>query len=177
MMGRPFKVKRGRLLARLADHEKSLLAMVCDDLTEVLADTEPPPDVPEWARELGLADVGISREAPQDPVLARLLPDGYADPEQAADFRRMTEAGLRATKLANASVVRDALGRPGVIDITGEAHSWLAVLADSRLVLGTRLGVTDEEDVGAGDHPLGDLYLYLGWLQQCLVDALLGGLD
>ena len=29
--------------------------------------------------------------APEDPVLLRLLPNAYADPEAAADFRRYTE--------------------------------------------------------------------------------------
>ncbi|NYI08148.1 DUF2017 domain-containing protein [Allostreptomyces psammosilenae] len=57
---------------------------------------------------------GPSR-APEDPVLARLLPDAYPDdPDAAAEFRRFTENDLRDTKRAAAlGIVRDldAAGR------------------------------------------------------------------
>ena len=37
--------------------------------------------------------------APEDPVLARLLPDGYRDdPEAAGEFRKYTEPSLRSAK-------------------------------------------------------------------------------
>ena len=44
---------------------------------------------------------------PDDPVLERLLPDGYSEDEEGAedanaDFRRYTERGLRDGKVANA---------------------------------------------------------------------------
>ena len=49
------------------------------------------------------AQLGLSNHAelPDDPVLARLLPDGYADdPEASAEFRRYTEESLRTAKVA-----------------------------------------------------------------------------
>ena len=54
---------------------------------------------------------------PDDPVLARLLPDAYPDDAAAAgEFRRYTESGLRSGKVAAARTVLDTLpedGRPG----------------------------------------------------------------
>lgn len=172
-MAKPFKVKKGNLLARLSEQERRVLEFVCDELTLVLADPAPDPDVPEWARELGLSGVGEDRSAPQDPVVARLLPDAYADPERAAEFRRLTEASLRATKLAHIAVVRDQLHQDPIV-ITDDVQAWLAFLADARLMLGTRLEVTEDESTMPSDDPEHNLYLYLGYLQQSLVEELMG---
>ncbi len=57
-----------------------------------------------------------------------------------------------------------------------EVHAWLGVLNDTRLVLGTRLGVTEEErqldpaDPEAGAYAL---YQWLTWVQGDLVQELL----
>jgi len=117
---------------------------------------------------------------PADPALARLLPDGYAeDPEAAAELRRLTEASLRAAKVADASVVLDRLPREsGTVRLTEEtAESWLRALNDVRLALGTRLEVTEDLDPTAidPDDPRAEarmVYLWLGWLQETLVEAL-----
>lgn len=172
-MGRPFKFRRGALVARLADQEKRVLEFVCDELTLVLADPVPGPDVPPWARELGLTGVGEVRPAPEDPVVARLLPSAYEDPQRAAEFRGLTEAGLRATKLAHVATVRQGLRRDPIV-ITDEVRAWLAFLADSRLMLGTRLEVTEDDQIAPGEDPEYDLYMYLGYLQQSLVEELMG---
>jgi hypothetical protein len=173
-MGKPFKVKKGELVARLSGQERQVLDFVCDELTMLLADPNPTPDVPQWARDLGLTGLGESRAAPDDPVVARLLPDAYDDPERASEFRRLTEAGLRATKLAHIAVVREHLHHDPII-ITDDARAWLAFLADARLMLGMRLGVTEDDDLEPTDDPEHNLYLYLGYLQQSLVEELMGG--
>jgi hypothetical protein len=172
-MAKPFKAKRGKVVARLSTQERHVLGYVCDELTLVLADPAEDPDVPDWARELGLAGVGRERPAPQDPVVARLLPDAYEDPERASEFRRLTEAGLRATKLAHIASVRSALGEEDA-DITATTRAWLAFLADARLMLGTRLEITEEDEMEPTDDPQYNLYLYLGFLQQALVEELMG---
>jgi len=73
----------------------------------------PPAGSPEGAGEV--ADGGLPLDLaailatdgpsapPEDPVLARLLPDAYGDdPEAAGEFRRYTEHGLRSGKVAAA---------------------------------------------------------------------------
>ena len=62
----------------------------------------------------------------------------------------------------------------GII-ITDDARAWLAFLADARLMLGTRLDVTEDDELIPTDDPEHNLYLYLGYLQQSLVEELMGG--
>src|ERR1700760_4546195 len=51
---------------------------------------------------------------PEDPVLARLLPDGYRDdPDAAGEFRRYTEPALRSAKHQAAQEMLDTLPEEG----------------------------------------------------------------
>ena len=84
---------------------------------------------------------------PEDPVLARLLPDAYGeDPEAAGEFRRYTEQGLRSGKVAAAQTVLATLPSDGgrVRLSAGDAESWLRSLNDVRLALGVVLGITED---------------------------------
>jgi hypothetical protein len=81
---------------------------------------------------------------------------------------------LRATKLTHIAVVREQLHHEPII-ITDDVRAWLAFLADARLMLGTRLGVTEDDELEPDDDPEHNLYLYLGYLQQSLVEELMGG--
>ena len=109
---------------------------------------------------------------PQDPVLARLLPDAYDDEEKAAEFRRFTERGLRDAKVVQATTVIESLERGGLgeeeimlmpdspdladsgfddagdieVDLDADAVlAWLRCLTDLRLALAERLEITDED--------------------------------
>jgi len=56
---------------------------------------------------------------------------------------------------------------------TLEAQSWLKALNDLRLVLGTRLEISDDNDFDFdSDEPGINLYNYLTYLQGTLIDAL-----
>ena len=111
-----------------------------------------------------LAMVGISTndELPDDPVLARLLPNAYEDAKDAAEFRRYTEDGAREKKKAHAHAIRDGLievlddhaldlHSPGLdkrqevqIILRGELiQAWLMGINDLRLSLGVRLKITE----------------------------------
>jgi hypothetical protein len=126
---------------------------------------------------------------PDDPAVERLFPDVYPEnPAEAAEFRRFTEADLKAAKLNQAkTVLEDLLESGGEIRLAEEkADLWLRALTDVRLALGTRLGVEDETDIEAeldaavGRNPtsprVGQLsvYAYLTYLQESLVGALMG---
>ena len=104
-----------------------------------------------WRRRLG---IGTATAAPEDKALARLFPDGYTDdPEASADFRRYTEPGLRDAKREAARVALATIEEQGGKRVltAEESEAWLRALNDMRLVLGERLGVTEdlEELVGA----------------------------
>jgi hypothetical protein len=136
--------------------------------------------------------------APEDPVLVRLLPDAYReDDEAAADFRRFTEAALRADKVANARMLLDTLREAGYDGGTSEAldeaaadtieielspqqvQAWLRSLTDMRLALATRLGIEDDDEEDWEELPdddpravMHDVYGWLGFVQESLVQAL-----
>jgi hypothetical protein len=120
--------------------------------------------------------MGGSTQISDDPALARLFPDGYSDDEHAsADFRRFTEQDLRAQKVAALATVHGTLSDwSGKASVTqNQAQDWLKALNDLRLVLGTRLEISDEVDTDfEADEPGIHLYNYLTYLQGTLIDAL-----
>ncbi len=128
--------------------------------------------------------------ADRDPALDRLLPTAHrGDDQVAAEFRRLTEEGLRQRKSGNLDVALDRLS-----DATGDrvvlgpqqAAAFLMALTDVRLLLGERMGMRTEEDAEAlhaamevidDDDPLGYAmawYDFLTWLQETLTHALMG---
>jgi hypothetical protein len=114
-------------------------------------------------------------EAPDDPSLERLFPPAYDDAESEAEYRRLMgdellEGRRRALRVIEETLDQDRLTRE-------EAEAWLTALNDLRLVLGTRLDVTEDmllerlrpDDPNAFEV---SLYAYLSWLQEQLVEAL-----
>ena len=159
---KPFRRKGDELVGRLLDAEAGIVGLLLDQLEQLLA-ADP-------------ADSG------GDPVMERLLPPGHAtDPEIAADYRDLTEAGLRTGKADELAVVRATLPPDGgeVRLDPDEARAWLRTTNDLRLALGTRLGITAETE------PPGDpadeeesqlaVYHWLTAVQGSLVDALVSG--
>jgi len=116
----------------------------------------------------------VQAPAGDDPALERLFPAAYRDdPDAAAEFSRYTRRGLIEHKSANAGVIAAAVtAQDGAVALSDDdAARWLPVLTDLRLVLAERLGIrTDDDPVPA--EPLGEVYNWLGGLQQHLVDAL-----
>jgi len=142
-----------------------------------------PDDGPINADDLA-AMIGFSdnTELPDDPVLARLLPDAYRDdPEASGEFRRYTESGLRSGKAAAARTVLATLPPTGgrIRLSEPEAQAWLRALNDVRLALGVRLEVSDDFDDQVTSMEPDDprapyigVYQWLAFLQETLVRAL-----
>src|SRR5436190_15737280 len=144
-----FKSSRHGPVARFAAGEVAILDVLLGELLALLEEDESatPHDTDPLAEITGLDDTVQPPERPTDPVLARLLPDAYADdPERAAEFRRYTEDELRTGKRAAAQAVRDSLPAEGGRVVLDESltNAWLGALNDLRLALGTKLGVTEE---------------------------------
>jgi hypothetical protein len=121
---------------------------------------------------------------PEDPVLLRLLPNAYADPEAASDFRRYTEPQLRGAKQKNLRLVREGLTilvdekQGGVIEEL-DAQVWLTAINDLRIALSVRLEITEDsfekfELLSEQDpqKPVYAVYFWLGWLQENLLGLL-----
>jgi hypothetical protein len=181
----PFRPTRGGgVRAGLAPAEASLLRSLVGQVMTLIAPDGPP--APRETDDLLAWDAQFTGEehpqTPDDPVLARLLPDGYRDdPDAAQEFRKYTESGLRSAKQQAAQEMLDTLPETGgKIQLThDQAHAWLKALNDVRLALGVRLGVTEEFEEQWGrlsaDDPQWaayEVYAWLGAVQESLVQAL-----
>ncbi len=186
--------RSGRLIANFTGFEADLLRSLASQLVELLRNEEAAPREGLDPFE-AMMDFSGPESAPEDPVLARLFPTAYpADEEAAAEFRRFTEGSLRDGKAAGASTIIDELEEAGLptepaedglmIDVEldeATAETWLRSFTDLRLALATRLGIEDgDEDVWAAmpdEDPRAqahDIYEWVGYLQETLVDALSG---
>lgn len=176
----PFRSTRGGgVKGSLAAAEASLLRSLVGQIMDLIE--------PEAARATDLDELEAllqahAAEKPDDPVLARLLPDGYRDdPDAAGEFRKYTELSLRAAKHEAAQTMLDTLPEAGgKIQLTGDqAQAWLKSLNDVRLALGTKLGVTEEfeeqwDGLAEKDprRTAFEVYAWLGAVQESLVRAL-----
>jgi hypothetical protein len=178
-----FRSTRHGPSANFASGEVVLLGVLLAELMTLLEQESPQAaaDVDPLETLTGMTDSNQSGVPPQDPVLARLLPDAYADDvERAAEFRRYTEDELRTAKREAAHAVLQSLPEKGgrvVLDDT-MTDAWLGALNDLRLALGTRLEVTEEsyrelEGLDPTTRRARELsvYLWLGWLQETLIDT------
>ena len=121
--------------------------------------------------------------APEEiPHTRRLFPPAYEDDDEAqAEFARLMTADLadgkrRATAAVMATLERGSMKRD-VWRVTlsqEEAEDWLAVLNDARLTLGTRLDVTEESYEQETSDPAMEVFRYLGYLEEWLVETLIG---
>lgn len=125
--------------------------------------------------------------APEDPILARLLPDfhrlddesaGKAERDSAAALRSLHEPELLDLKTGVAGVVLDTCPPDGgTVKLSLEqAEAWLSAVNDVRLALGTTLDVSEDmpdelpEDDPRSPHM--GVYQWLTWMQEHLVLAL-----
>jgi hypothetical protein len=128
----------------------------------------------ELIREVVQATRTLISEGDEDPALRRLYPPAYDDPELERDYRELTRTQLasgreRAYDVLVATLDHELLSAE-------EADAWVRALNDVRLVLGTRLDVTEDFDwdaVEPTDPSAPDLalYAYVSWLQEQLVVA------
>ena len=179
----PFRSSRGGgVRAALAPAEASLLRSLVAQVITLIAPDGPPRGRTDDPLDWDVLEAGMDPQISDDPVLARLLPDGYRDdPEAAGEFRKYTESGLRSAKQQAAQEMLDTLPESGgKIQLTqDQAQAWLKALNDVRLALGVRLGVTEEFEEQWGrlraDDPQWaayEVYAWLGAVQESLVQAL-----
>jgi hypothetical protein len=141
------RAERG-VLVSLAEHERGILVQLLQQLDELLDDGSPASEDP-LAQLTGMSELPPDQPVPtpDDPAVARLLPEGAPDPGLAQEYRRLTEFGLRARKRGAARTAAEALRRPEPVLLhQDEALSLLKAMTDVRLVLGERLELRTDED-------------------------------
>ena len=139
-------------------------------------------DLERWERDLLRTLPGQLRDLLQtdDPALERLFPTAYLgdDDETRArneEYRRLMRGDLLSTKLSSLDVLEATVDAEHLDE--EQLVAWMRSINDVRLVLGTRLDVSEDMD----DEPFADddpragaygLYQYLGFLQEWVVRAL-----
>nr|WP_246416099.1 DUF2017 domain-containing protein [Nocardioides luti] len=180
------------VIANFTGFEADLLRSLASQLVELLRNEAAVPREDMDPFEAMMDFSGPTSE-PEDPVLARLFPTAYpGDEEASAEFRRFTEGALRDGKANAAVTIIDRLEEAGLpaelsedglmIDVEldeATAETWMRSFTDLRLALATRLGIEDgdedvwhalsDEDPRAQAH---DIYEWVGYLQETLVEAL-----
>jgi len=148
------------------------IALYLDDLDALLG---PDPDLPDDP----LSALAMAAETPAlpptDPVLARLLPEGILDAGEGADeFRQFSQATLLARKRRDARALRRLLEAERSELDANAAREVLGALNDLRLMLGTKLMVSEGDPELDDAHELAayQTYQLLGLLQEELLQAL-----
>jgi hypothetical protein len=181
---------KGDLSVALSNDELHILINLVEQLLELLGERNfihhyqsDDPFAQLMAASIGNLEARI--EQPEDPVLNRLLPNAYADPESAAEFRKYTESSLRLVKQTHLMYLRQQLVFPvdhelpkADIAVT-DPTQWLIAINDLRLALAVRLGVKNDsfeeyEEMNDTDpqKPLFAVYFWLGGIQESLISHL-----
>jgi hypothetical protein len=117
-------------------------------------------------------------ENPEEGAVARLFPNPYPDDAQREqEYRLLAHTELMESHRAALEVLEASADAERLDD--GQANAWIRALNEIRLVLGTRLELTDEgiDPPLAFDDPRFPVfaaYDYLTRIQGELVDALAG---
>jgi hypothetical protein len=129
----------------------------------------------ELLRELP-AELGLLLDSnAEDPALRRLFPPAYeGDASAQQDYRELTQDELLGKHRDALTVVAETADREELG--AEEVDAWLSALNQLRLVLGTRLDVTEdvyETEIDPLDPDASELavYLYLTWLQEQFVEV------
>lgn len=136
-------------------------------------------------RLLGEVRELLSTSDPDDPKMVRLFPPAYDRDDDAAaqdDYRRLMHEELVASRLDSLAQFDAVLSDDGSDTMTEQQmHSMATSLNSVRLILGTLIGVVNDdegaEDVSVGDGANAALYDYLSWLLENAVQALMHGND
>ena len=144
------RVAPGRYAVALPDPERTLLTDLVDQLRDVL---------------LATTDA---------PTLRRLFPTAYPeDADRDQEYQLLARDELLERRLAALATVEETASAEELDEerLTG----WLTALNDLRLVLGTRLDVSEDDHEVDPDDPEAAahaVYHYLGMLLSEVVDAL-----
>jgi hypothetical protein len=149
MFRRPIKRTRaGMYQLNLGAPERGLLAQLAPQLRQLLAD-------------------------PDQPGLHRLFPPAYgaeADAERQEEYRRLMTEDL-VERHRTALEILEATAEADELDAE-QMEAWMLALNHLRLVIGTRLDVSEDDDPEIMDDPDHQVYYFLGYLQENVVEAL-----
>jgi hypothetical protein len=139
--------------------------------------------IPEQERDILRGLVGELRQLlpTEDPAVGRLFPPAYSDDVQANDeYARLMHDDLLTERTAAIDEFERTIDARRLKE--DELVAWMGAVNDLRLVLGTKLEVTEEmyerpiDPRDPNAHQLA-VYHYLGFLEEQIVVALSASLD
>ncbi|MEH0147388.1 DUF2017 domain-containing protein [Corynebacterium sp. Q4381] len=145
--------------------ERELIGDLTATVSEALIARAQSAPKDEFAEMLGVSSGHT--EAPQDPRMARLLPDFEREGDEEFDgdnglLRSLHENDIIKAKLQNLQVVNEVLGPTGGVEVTIEqddAPRFVAALNDMRLYV--------SEDTSGGEAAQENRAMLLDWLAFC----------
>jgi hypothetical protein len=143
------RTRSGRYQITLGDQERAVLAALAPQLRQLLAD-------------------------PDQEILHRLFPPAYSaddDREHQEEYQRLMRDDL-VERHGDALDVLERTAQADELD-AAQMDAWMRALNHLRLVIGTRLDVTEADDPVGAEDPDHQVYYLLGYLQECVVEALL----
>ncbi len=109
-----------------------------------------------------------------DDALVRLFPPAYGiDEEKSREYASLARDELVASRRASLDVLRQAIDRDTAT--AEELSAMMRAVNDLRLVIGTRLDVSEESELPPDDHPDAEtwaIFEHLGHLMSQLIEAL-----
>lgn len=111
----------------------------------------------------------------RDSAAWRLFPNAYQDdPDSAAEYEEMVGDQLRDGRLNSIAIVERTLDATELN--ADQLQAWMGAVNDLRLVLGTRLDVTEDSEVSDYNtntaQTLFAAYSYLGYVLESIVTAI-----
>lgn len=149
---RPFEaLPDGRFRVKLASEVRQFLVRLADELDEIVT-----LDVPETRR---------------------LFPTAYPDdPDKDAGYQVLARDGLIDQRQTAADTLRATVDNEFLAE--DELAQWMSVINDARLVLGTRLDVSEDDEPDFDDPDIGLYLIYdeLGYLLDSIVKVMVTAL-
>jgi hypothetical protein len=118
--------------------------------------------------------------SPDEPMTRRLFPPAYADDDEKGnelEYRKLVDGAL-INHHREAFAVMAATAQADLLT-ESELNAWLSAVGSLRLVLGTRLDVSEDMEAPDPEDPTAPeyaLYELLGQLQFLMIDVLAAGL-
>jgi uncharacterized protein DUF2017 len=112
---------------------------------------------------------------PSQPVLERLFPPAYSSPEhieQQDEYRRLMQEDLVDRHRQELELLASTAGAETLTE--EQLLAWTRALNSLRLVLGTYLDVSEDDDRGNPESPEEAMYQWLSYLLGEAIEALSG---
>lgn len=153
-------------VVRLSADERQVLLRMFADLDQMIAGSEDP-------------------SAPTFPTMSRLFPPAFTDhdgddADHDEEYQRLMRTELVASKRAGLSIVREAIegaSKDRLSFDTAGLTAFMQSLNSLRLVLGSLLGISDDDQAALADQRMEEspeyaLFAWSGWMIEWTVTAL-----